>query len=235
MHLVERVDAGILQFLNSLAGKSSFFDHAVNLISRLHLFKGVFVFSVLWAAWFACSHHDAAAARRDLLLTLLAAAVAAPLSRLLQIVLPFRGRPVLNAALHFSAPIAYEPGELHHWSSFPSDHAAIFFAMAMGVWFRFRKLGWVLLGWSIVVISLPRLYLGLHYPSDILGGAALGMGLVALVRRFTPLPAVEYVLLAERRRPALFYGGAFMLSYLIATLFDDIREMGAGLARYYSG
>jgi undecaprenyl-diphosphatase len=113
--------------------------------------------------------------------------------------------------------------------------SAIFFAMAMGVWFRFRKLGWLLLGWSIVVISLPRLYLGLHYPSDILGGAALGMGLVALVRRFTPLPAVEYVLLAERRRSALFYGGAFMLSYLIATLFDDIREMGAGVARYYSG
>jgi len=43
------------------------------------------------------------------------------------------------------------------------------------------------------------------------------------------------VLLAEQRRPALFYGSAFMLSYLIATLFDDIREVGAGLAKYYSG
>jgi hypothetical protein len=28
---------------------------------------------------------------------------------------------------------------------------------------------------------------------------------------------------------------AFMLSYLIATLFDDIREVGAGLAKYYAG
>ena len=165
MPLVARVDAGILQFLNSLAGKSSFLDHAVNLISRLDLFKGVFVFSILWGAWFACSHDDAAAARRDLLLTLLAAAAAAPLSRVLQIVLPFHARPLLNSGLNFSAPVAYEPGGLHHWSSFPSDHAALFFAIAMGVWFRFRKLGWLLLAWSIVVISLPRLYLGLHYPA----------------------------------------------------------------------
>jgi hypothetical protein len=58
---------------------------------------------------------------------------------------------------------------------------------------------------------------------------------VLLVRRFAPLSAVDYLLLAEQRRPALFYGGAFMLSYLIATLFNDIREMGAGLAKYYSG
>jgi undecaprenyl-diphosphatase len=235
MHLVERADAAMLQFLNSLAGKSSFFDHAVNLISRLDLFKGVFVFGILWGAWFARSRDDARTARRDVVLTLLAAGVAAPLSRVLQLVLPFRARPILRSPLNFSAPIVYEPGELHRWSSFPSDHAAIFFAIAMGMWFSFRKLAWLLLAWSILVVSLPRLYLGLHYPSDVLGGAALGIGVVLLVRRFAPLSAVDYLLLAEQRRPALFYGGAFMLSYLIATLFNDIREIGAGLAKYYSG
>src|SRR5262249_19678350 len=170
MHLVERADAAILHFLNSVAGKSPFFDHAVNLISRLHFFKGVFAFSVLWGAWFARSRDDDGTARRDVVLTLLAAAIAAPLSRVLQMVLPFRARPTVNSTLNFSAPVAIDPGELHRWGSFPSDHTAIFFAIAVGMWFSFRKLAWLLLAWSILVISLPRLYLGLHYPSDVLGG-----------------------------------------------------------------
>src|SRR5262249_51540597 len=37
MHLVERADEAILHFLNSVAGKSTLFDHAVNLISRVHV------------------------------------------------------------------------------------------------------------------------------------------------------------------------------------------------------
>jgi len=101
------------------------------------------------------------------------------------------------------------------------------------MWFSFRRLAWLLLAWSILVISLPRLYLGLHYPSDVLGGAALGIGTVLLVRRFTPRSTVDYLLRAEQRWPALFYGSAFMVSYLIATLFDDIREVGVGVAKYY--
>ena len=235
MHLVERADAAMLHLLNSVAGKSTLFDHAVNLISRLHFFKGVFIFSVLWGAWFARSRDDARTARRDVVLTVLAASIAAPLSRVLQIVLPLRVRPTLNSTLNFSAPIAFEPGELHRWGSFPSDHAAIFFAIAVGMWFSFRKLAWLLLAWSLLVISLPRLYLGLHYPSDVLGGAALGIGTTLLVRRFTPMSTVDHVLRAEQRWPALFYGSAFMLTYLIATLFDDIRELGVGLAKYYVG
>src|SRR5262249_22718361 len=127
MHLVERADEAILHFLNSVAGKSTLFDHAVNLISRVHVLKGVVFFSVLWGAWFARSRDDAGTARRDVVLTLLAAAIAAPLSRVLQLVFPVRARPTLNPTLNFSPPIALDPSELHRWGSFPSDHAAIFF------------------------------------------------------------------------------------------------------------
>src|SRR5262249_49572915 len=115
MHLVERADAGLLRLLNSVAGKSPFFDHTVNLISRLHFFKGVFVFSVLWGAWFARSRDDGGKSRRDVVLTLLAAAVAAPLSRVLQMALPLRVRPIFNSTLNFSAPVVFDPGELPRW------------------------------------------------------------------------------------------------------------------------
>src|SRR5262249_60996802 len=97
------------------------------------------------------------------------------------------------------------------------------------------SLSMLYLSWSSLVTIPPRHNLGLHYPSDLLGGAALGIGTTLLVRRFTPRSIVDHVLLVEQRWPTFFYGSAFMVSYLIATLFDDIREVGAGLAKYCAG
>lgn len=58
--------------------------------------------------------------------------------------------------------------------SFPSGHAAFYFAIAFAVYFFDRRLGQLAL-FLAVVLSLARVYLGVHYPSDILGGAILGL------------------------------------------------------------
>lgn len=58
--------------------------------------------------------------------------------------------------------------------SFPSNHALNNFAAAMFFYRLFPKLKWILfIAASLVAIS--RVYLGLHYPSDILGGAVIGL------------------------------------------------------------
>ncbi|MFZ1517419.1 MAG: phosphatase PAP2 family protein [Ignavibacteriaceae bacterium] len=58
--------------------------------------------------------------------------------------------------------------------SFPSNHALNNFAAAMFFYRLFPKLKWVLfITASLVAIS--RVYLGLHYPSDIFGGAVIGI------------------------------------------------------------
>ena len=60
---------------------------------------------------------------------------------------------------------------------FVSSHAANTFALAIFVGFIFKKhIGWLLyfmLIWAIVV-SYSRIYVGSHYPGDVLGGALLG-------------------------------------------------------------
>ena len=62
--------------------------------------------------------------------------------------------------------------------SFPSAHAATAFAGAR----LYSRLGlpaaplYVLAG----AFALSRLYLGVHYPSDLLGGALLGTGIAAV-------------------------------------------------------
>ncbi len=62
--------------------------------------------------------------------------------------------------------------------SFPSGHASMFFALATIIYFRNKNLG-ILFFVASALMGLARIAAGVHYPSDILGGAILGI-LVAL-------------------------------------------------------
>ena len=58
-------------------------------------------------------------------------------------------------------------------ASFPSDHATAAFAIAVALFLRHRKVGWVALGLA-TVLSIARVAVGTHYPGDVVAGAALG-------------------------------------------------------------
>lgn len=66
--------------------------------------------------------------------------------------------------------------------SFPSDHATASFAIAAGFLlhgFRRRGLGFLA---AALLIAFSRVYIGTHYVSDVMGGAATGILAAALVR-----------------------------------------------------
>ncbi|OGZ00097.1 MAG: hypothetical protein A2945_00160 [Candidatus Liptonbacteria bacterium RIFCSPLOWO2_01_FULL_52_25] len=58
--------------------------------------------------------------------------------------------------------------------SFPSGHAAWFFALAMAVYYHNRKLG-IFYFVCAALISLARVFAGVHWPLDILTGAVFGV------------------------------------------------------------
>lgn len=58
--------------------------------------------------------------------------------------------------------------------SFPSGHAAFFFGFSSMVYFYDKKTGSIFLVASTLV-SLARVYGGIHWPSDILAGAVVGI------------------------------------------------------------
>ncbi len=75
--------------------------------------------------------------------------------------------------------------------SFPSDHAVMAGAVAAGLWLVSRRLG-AAATIAALLMAFARVYVGAHYPRDVLAGLALGatvaLGGWALLRR--PLTAL---------------------------------------------
>jgi len=69
-------------------------------------------------------------------------------------------------ASHLFIPASHDP-------SFPSDHATAAFAIAVALLLRHRRAGIVALVMGVLV-SIGRVAVGTHYPSDVVGGAVLG-------------------------------------------------------------
>ena len=64
--------------------------------------------------------------------------------------------------------------------SFPSDHATAAFAIAVSILLRSRRIGLLALAMA-VVLAVARVAVGVHYPSDVVGGALIGTSVALLL------------------------------------------------------
>lgn len=148
-HLLGKPYYGSFEIVSTLGGT----------VDRLVEVVGLLVLLVIWRKWFPA------------LFTVIAIGVSAALNAIVKDLVQ-RPRP-----------------HLFHWPvqaagySFPSGHAddAIVFSLVLVlvIWHLFRHdlATWLASGFAIVfafLIGLSRIVLGVHYPSDVVGGYALG-------------------------------------------------------------
>src|SRR5262249_40812800 len=112
------------------------------LLARLLESKALYFGLLMMALWYFWLDKSRASSevRSRVPMTILGALVALVIGRLLAEALPFRERPL--SVLATDLPGFFDPNSsLRTWSSFPSDHAAIGFALSMGLWMMGRWLG----------------------------------------------------------------------------------------------
>lgn len=188
------LDERLFFLINGLAGKSAGFDEFMTILVGDY-FIPLLLAMVLFALWFLGINAQVRERyQRTVFCTAAGVGFAAAVVKLMNLGLdrlrPFEAHPDTVNLLFYACT---DP-------SFPSNSTAAAFAFATGAWFGNRKVGALLL-FLAIVWSFARVYCGIHYPLDIIGGAAVGIlvafAAVWVLRLVEPLPT--WVLKGMRR------------------------------------
>ena len=198
----------LLLGINSLAGRSWLFDSIVAFFQDNDLAKAGVIGCCFLAAWYGGKSTERINARRKILIvTLISAVFVITTTKVLSHTI-FLPRPEIQTQKMFRLegdqlvemkriPVripldensqkdyrALSSGdvETNDLGSFPSDHAGFFLAISLGIWLASRRLGWIALGWTLLVILAGRVISAHHTPLDIAAGAAVAIAELAIIQ-----------------------------------------------------
>ncbi|MFI6809247.1 phosphatase PAP2 family protein [Streptomyces luteogriseus] len=189
-------DVDLLYDINGLAKDApAWFDRVMEYVGEYGLLLAI-VLLVVWCWWSVRRRGDENAA------STVAALVWAPLAAGMAVLVnvPIRGfverpRPFLD---HQGLEVLVQ-GKTDY--SFVSDHATIVMAMAVGLFVAHRRFGLVALVLALFG-GFIRVYMGVHYPTDVVGGFALGTA-VALLLSPLAMALLTPLVKAVERSPRL--------------------------------
>jgi len=165
------LDYRLEQWINGPAGHHTVLDTVMTDAANW----AVPVFIGIVAVWFVLGWVlGRPTERRGAVLALLAAGGALLMNQVL-IRIWDRPRPFVAHPVHVLVSRSTD-------SSFPSDHAAAAIAIAVAVLLMHRRLGVIVLA-TAALVCFSRVYVGAHYPGDVLAGGAIGLGVTLLLWR----------------------------------------------------
>ncbi len=165
------VDADLFLLLHSFAGRSLFFDTLSIFFAEYLAFilVALFLFLILFSN----------RSKRERVYILLVATISTAIARglVVELIRFFYHRPRPYLTFHLQPLIA------ENSYSFPSAHAAFFFALSTAVYMYNKTWGVVFFAAS-TLMCIARVISGVHYPSDITSGMIVGIGVVYLAVQF---------------------------------------------------
>ena len=147
------LDYYLFSLLNQFAGRNQYIDY-IAVFLAVYL---IFAFAILILLMIN---------NKKLLITAVLSSIIAFASKHLISLFYFRPRPFIDHDVNLIVNHLTD-------SSFPSNHAAVSFALATSIFLYNRKLGTI----SFVIaglIAVSRVFVGVHYFSDIITGALIG-------------------------------------------------------------
>ena len=185
MEVVLQADAEVFLWLNGWVGTSPIFDRLVQWVVSDYLIPVVFsvVLLGLWFGWADQAMRERH--QRGVMLAGIGVGIASAMVKISNMVY-FRPRPFDSIDVEL---LFYPPTD----SSFPANPVAITVAMAAGVWVANKRMGTIMYIVAFVY-GCSRVYSGVFYPLDILGGALIGLSASYLVyfvlKRIEPVPTL---------------------------------------------
>jgi undecaprenyl-diphosphatase len=187
-------DTSVFLAINGLAGHIRFFDELLKGIASDY-FLPVVACLIVVALWFTARDQFRRLQQETIIASISAVGISNGMVALFNNyyfrIRPFYVLPESQVNLLF-----YKPTD----SSFPSNFTTMLFALAVPILFQNRKMGLILLAIALGG-GFSRVYVGIHYPLDVLTGAGLGIftgvfayGLVKLLR-----PLIDLVLWVMRK------------------------------------
>ena len=167
-------DLALFHWINGFAGRWSALDLLMVATTRYAPVIFAVVLLACWARWRAPWQRGAALAGAAALLAL-------GLGQLGNLVYP-RSRPFVVTVATVLVPHAPD-------SSFPSDHAILAFAVTVVLATVNRTLAAWLAAFGVLVL-VSRVFVGAHYPTDVIGGAAIGALGAWITLRVARVPTV---------------------------------------------
>jgi undecaprenyl-diphosphatase len=224
------MDLEVFRWFNSWNGAFATLDVMIG-VSRLTLLKSMPFMLAFWGLWFwPATQAERTRVRNGLTATLLLTVPIIGITRAVANYAPHSPRPIHTPDLEINLFDGQNVDILDGWSSMPSDHASLFMGLAVAIFAVHRGVGAFLIFWAIVVSSIPRVVLGLHWPSDVLVGWLLGATIaLVFIGVTTRLVARVNIVPFFESREALGYPLLFLGTFEVAQMFDTTRRVLFGL------
>lgn len=180
---MENIDKILFEWINSGAGNITVLDSVMRNIASDYLVPS-FLCLILFSMWFAgIDQSERQRYQMGVLVALIAMVVASGIVMLVNSFY-FRDRPFVNVDVML---LFYKPTD----PSFPANSASVSFALAAAIWVVKHRIGWAMFGVA-ALYGFARIFCGVHYPLDIIGGGGIGIGVVGVLhwsrKLFEPLP-----------------------------------------------
>jgi undecaprenyl-diphosphatase len=163
----------LFKAINGLAGHHHLLDSVMTFVSQRALIIYALVLFVMWLVGKEKNKY-----------TVVYAVITGALGLIINVVIGhihYEARPFVTHKVTLLLPHAAD-------ASFPSDHTTGAFSLALAVLYRHRKIGVGMLLFAILT-GFSRIYVGHHYPFDVLGSIVVSLGASVVVVLARPLTA----------------------------------------------